>query len=490
MLLFNLFWSLYSARKMANVVCMMDRKYPNRVLHLLLVPTIFIVGCNAPKSHLMKFDSSFKTDYLELFNLEKSTQFAQSKISNSKNPKGEDLLWSMQLGCLDRIKQNHQQSNDSFDKSEEMLKFFDYQNKAVDSAAAIALSDNVVPYLGEEYDGIMVNTYKALNFMTLGENELARVEFNRALDRQRRAKENFAQEIAKLKDEIEKAQEKEKSHVKENIENPKIKELIADRYPGLYEFKAYPDFVNPFTTYIAGVYFNLVGDHPKAATFLKESYGMVTDNEYIAQDLAVTEQILDGQGELKNTVWVIFENGMGPVKEEFRIDIPLFVATNKVKYVGIALPKLKFREQAYPYLSITAAGHNYKTQLVADMDRVVQTEFNKDFTGILTRAIISATAKAIAQYVLEEGGSSSASIASIFVAAYSFATTAADVRIWTTLPKDFQVARLPMPPDRLVTIGPQGGKPFQVEIPTCKNALVYVRIPFSQARPVYDLVKY
>jgi len=475
---------------MANVVCMRDRKYPNRVLHLLLVPTIFIVGCNVPKSHLMKFDSSFKTDYLELFNLEKSTQFAQSKISNSKNPKGEDLLWSMQLGCLERIKQNHQQSNDYFDKSEDMLKFFDYQNKAVDSAAAIALSDNVIPYLGEEYDGIMVNTYKALNFMSLGENELARVEFNRALDRQRRAKENFAQEITKLKDEIEKAQEKEKSHVKENIENPKIKELIADRYPGLYEFKAYPDFVNPFTTYIAGIYFNLVGDHPKAATLLKESYGMVTDNEYIAQDLTVTEQILDGQGELKDTVWVIFENGMGPVKEEFRLDIPLFVATNKVKYVGIALPKLKFREQAYPNLSIKTAGHNYKTQLVADMDRVVQTEFNKDFTGILTRAVISATAKAIAQYVLEEEGSSSAAMASIFVAVYSFATTAADVRIWTTLPKDFQVARLPIPPDRLVTIEPPGGESFQVEIPTCKNALVYVRIPFNQARPIYDLVKY
>jgi len=469
---------------------MMANRCSNCILCLLVLPTIFIIGCNAPQSHLTNFNNSFKADYLESFNFEKSTQFAQSKISKGKKSKGEDLLWSIQLGCLERIKQNHKQSNDHFDKSEDMLKSFDYQNKAVDSAAAIAFSDNIIPYLGEEYDGIMVNTYKALNFMALGENGLARVEFNRALDRQRRAKENYAQEIAKLKSEIEEAQEKEKSHVKENVENPEIKELIADTYPGLYEFKAYPDFVNPFTTYIAGVYFDLVGDYSKAATLLKESYGMVSDNDYIAEDLAVTEQILDGQGKLKDTVWVIFENGMGPIKEEFRIDLPLFVATDKVKYVGIALPKLKFREQAYPYLSITAAGHSYKTQLVANMDRVIQTEFNKDFKGILTRAIISATAKVIAQYALEEGGSSSASIASIFVAAYSFATTAADVRIWTTLPKDFQVARLPIPSDRLVTIEPAGAEPFQIKIPTCKNALVYVRIPFSQARPVYDLITY
>ncbi len=470
---------------------MIAKKHSNHILHLLVVPTLFIVGCSASKSHVMEFNSSFKTDYVESFNFAKSTQFAQSKISKGKNPKREDLLWSMQLGCLERIKQNHRQSNDYFDKSEEMLNFFDYQNKAADSIVAVAASDNVIPYVGEEYDGIMVNTYKALNFMTLGENELARVEFNRALDRQRRAKENFAREIAKLKNELEQEQKKKKSNVKKNVENPEIEQLLTERYPGLHEFEPYPDFVNPFTTYIAGVYFNLVGDHTKAATLLKESYGMVSDNDYIAEDLAFTEQILDGQEELKDTVWVIFENGLGPIKEEFRIDIPLFIATDKVKYFGIALPKLRFREQAYPYLSIKAAGQNYTTQIVADMDRVIQTEFKKDFNGILTRAIISATAKAVAQYAVgKKEDSLSADLASAFVAIYSYATTAADVRIWTTLPKDFQVARLPMPPDRLVTIEPPGGQPFQVKIPACQKALAYVRIPFRQAKLVCDLVTY
>ncbi|UCG58344.1 MAG: hypothetical protein JSU70_02325 [Phycisphaerales bacterium] len=468
----------------------MDKRFSKRVFYLLLALISLIAGCNAPKNQLARFNNSFRADYTGAFSFEQSTQYAESKISNSKKPKGEDLLWSMQLGCLERIKQNHQQSSDYFDKSEEMLNFFDYRSAAADSVAATAVSENVVPYVGEEYDGIMVNTYKALNFMTLGQDDLARVEFNRALDRQRRAKEKFAQEIAKLKDELEQAekdQKKGKSNVKKSVENPEVEELISNRYPSLYEFEAYPDFVNPFTTYIAGVYFNLVGDHSKAATLLKESYGMVSGNDYVAQDMVVTERILDGQEQLRDTVWVIFENGMGPVKEEFRIDIPLFLVTDKVKYVGIALPKLEFRQQAYPYLSVTAAGTNYGTQLIADMDRVVQTEFKKDFRGILTRAIISATAKAIAQYALEEKGSSFASLA---VALYSAATTVADVRIWTTLPKDFQVARLPIPADRILTVEPPNAAPFQVEIPACRNAVVYIRIPFKQARAVYDLITY
>jgi len=456
----------------------------NYLFLFILLFSVF-AGCNAPKSQLNTFGEYFRNS-----NYDKSIEFAKSKISKSKNPKKEDLLWALQVGTLERLKQNYRESNNYFDRSEEMLNYFDYQNQAVDSVAAVAVNENIIPYLGEEYDGIMVNTYKALNFMALGENDQARIEFNRALDRQRRAKEQFAGEIRKLQDELNKEQQKKDSQVKKNVDNPEINRLINERYPGLYQFEAYPDFINPFTTYIAGVFFNLVGDHSKAVTFLKESYGMVADNQYIAQDLAVTEQVLDGKAELKDTVWVVFENGLGPVKEEFRIDIPLFVASDQVRYFGIALPRLVFREQAYPYLSIRADGKNYNTHMVANMDRVVQTEFSKDFKGILTRAIISATAKAVAQYVLDKNDNSSPKIASLLAAAYSYATTAADVRIWTTLPKNFQVARLPIPPDRHITVEPPGGVSFTVKIPACRNAIVYVRIPQKQAKQVVDLITY
>lgn len=455
--------------------------------YLFLFALILLVfaGCNAPRRQLDTFGEYFRSsDY------EKAVEFAESKITKSQNPRKEDLLWTLQLGTLERLMQNFKESNNYFDKSEEMLNYFDYQNQTADSIAAVAVNENVVPYVGEEYDGIMVNTYKALNFMDLGENDLARVEFNRALDRQRRAKEKFAEEINKLQNELDKEQEKEGSQVKKNVDNPEINKLINEKYPALNEFEAYPDFVNPFTTYVAGVFFNLVGDHSKAVTFLKESYGMVPDNKYLAQDLAVTEEVLDGKTELKDTVWVIFENGLGPVKEEFRIDLPLFIASDQVKYFGIALPKLVFREQAYPYLTIRAGDKNYNTQMVANMDRVVQTEFKKDFKGILTRAIISATAKVMAQYALSKRNSSGPKIVSLLATVYSFATTAADVRIWTTLPKNFQVVRLPIPSDRKIIIEPPGGEPIPLEIPACRNAFVYVRIPQKQSRQVLDLITY
>jgi len=470
---------------------------------LVLLSLLFSAGCNAPKDQLIAFNRYFEASDYEAAILfaekriskhtkyEMSAEFAEKKIAKRKNPAKDDLLWALQAATAERAAKDYQKSIYYFDKSEDMLKYYDEQFAAGDIFGSTLVNENVIPYRGEEYDGIMVNTYKALNFMAKGDMDLARVEFNRALDRQRRAREKFAEEIRKLKDELNKKQQQEKYNVKANVENPQTRQLLTAKYPTLYEFEAYPDFVNPFTTYMAGVYFNLVGDHSKAIDLLKESYGMVKDNPYIAEDMSVTEDILDGKGNLENTVWVIFENGLGPVKTEFRLDIPLFIVTRSVRYVGIALPRLEYRNRAYQHLTIeTSEPKSYTTSIVAEMDRVVQTEFSKDFKGILTRAIISAAAKATAQYLLEQQGDTAGSLGAIATAAYSFVTNAADIRMWTSLPKEFQVARFPKPADGKLRILAPVAAPLIIDIPACNNALVYVRIIAAGAEPIYEVMTF
>ena len=444
-----------------------------------------LAGCNAPNDQLKVFNG-----YYENLDFNKAELYAESKIRKNQKPDGDDLLWSLQAASVKFLRNDCNGSTQYFDKCESMLNYFDHQNEVASAVASAVINDNAVPYLGEEYDGIMVNTYKALDFMVLGQEDLVRVEFNRALDRQRIAKEKFAKEIEKLKSQIATEQQKN-ANIQNNLNNPQLETLVRQKNPSVYEYEAYPDFVNPFSTYLASLYFNLIHDHKKAEGLIKESSGMVPNNSYLLDDLAVTESHLEEKGDFDNSVWVIFENGFGPVKEEFRIDLPLFIVTNAVKYVGIALPKLKNREPAYAYLIINDANKNYQTEVVADMDKIIQTEFNKDFQGTLTRAIISATLKAAAQYALESQGSQGASIASIIVAAYSFATTAADVRIWTALPKDFQVAKLPIPQSREVKIlSPEGALLLDLKIPDCKNAVVYVKIPSKMAAPSCNIIPF
>jgi hypothetical protein len=450
---------------------------------LAITPLLFFAGCNPAKSNLAVFNTHF-----EMHDYDNAALFAEKKIRTKGNPAGDDLLWALQLASVERLRQHYQKSTECFDKSEDMLKYYDEQSRLADAVGTTVVNDNVLPYRGQEYDGVMVNTYKALNFMAEGKNDLARVEFNRALDRQRRAKENFNVEIQKLQAQLDSKQQGESPTPRSLVEDPNTLNLLAEKYPNLYAFEAYPDFVNPFATYMAGLYFNLVGDHAKAVDLLKESYGMVRDNPYIGEDLIATEDVLNKKGRFKDVGWLIFENGLGPVKEEFRIDLPLFLATNKPRYFGIALPKLVSRNAAYPFLTVDVNGTAYQTRRIADMDRVIQTEFSKDFKGILTRAIISSTAKVAAQCALEN--QQNGSWAAALMAVYNLATTAADVRIWTTLPKDFQVARFQKPKTGKLTISPPGASSFDIGIPDCNNMVVYVKITSMEAVPLWEVMSF
>ena len=291
----------------------------------------------------------------------------------------------------------------------------------------------------------MVNTYKALDFLAEKKPDLARVEFNRALDRQMRAREHFNEEIRKLETQLEKDKEKNKTDAKAMADDPDVQSIINANYPNLSQFEPYPDFVNPFTTYLAGVYFLLIGENSRAADLLKETAGMVPDNDYIKSDLALADDAAAGKVKLENQCWVIFENGLGPTKGEKRIDLPLVLVSNRVFYTGVALPILSPRSIAYPYLTIKTDTGEYQTRQVADMERVIETEFKKDFKGILIRAIASAAAKAAAQAVLSNQNDNGGVALAALVGVYSVVSTAADVRIWTALPKDFQVARFDIP---------------------------------------------
>jgi hypothetical protein len=449
---------------------------------IILASLAMLAGCNNPKDRLATFNTYYETaDY------ENSSLFAEQNLSLKEKPKGEDLLWSLQLASVERDRQNYPKSTQQFDNAEDMLKFYDKRSEIGDAIIATAVNDNAMPYKGEEYDGIMVNTYKALNFMAAGQMDLARVELNRSMDRQRRAKEHFAAEISDLESSVENNSNK---FSKSNVENPQIQQLLEERYPNLRNFEPYPDFINPFATYIAGVYFSLVGEGARSSDLLKETLGMVANNKYIAEDLYATETALDAKGSVTNTVWLIFENGLGPVKDEFRMDIPLFIETDKIRYIGIALPQLRFRAPAHEYLTAVADGRSYQTAVIADMDRIIQTEFEKDYGAILTRTILSASAKAVAQYSLEKESSEGSAVMAVLMSIYSFSTTAADVRIWTTLPKNFQVARFTKPKNGTIEIIRPGMLSFEVQLPDCNNAIVYVKIPTCHAGPIYEVMTF
>ena len=459
-----------------------EHKYSGTVFFFLCL--LFLSGCGQQyRNQLAEFNT--------LYASEQYAQAAQSQVREAQpNARSDKLLEFLQAGSAWRADGQYEKSSSLFDLCEDIIKIHDQETLAgsmVSTTGAVLLNDTVRDYRSSQYDSIMVNTYKALNFWQEGKKELARVEFNRALDRQRRAKELFAVEIANVKGEIQQAQAREpRFDLQKSMENQEVDRIIRSRYSNLYEFKAYPDFINPFTTYVAGLFFMADGDRSKGISLLKEAYGMVDQNPTVRSDFIAAEQYVDGIRSGKNYVRVIFENGLGPEKEEIRIDLPLFLVSNKVRYTGIALPRLRMRNRACAYLKVDNGMRTVQTSVLASMDRVIQTEFRKKYKSIVNRAVASAVLKTAAQYSAQK---EMGDLGGIVFAIVQAATTAADIRIWTALPKEFQLTKIETPASGTVVLQTPSGLRASVSVPVGRNSLIYVKIPTVGTNIMYSLIE-
>lgn len=419
-----------------------------------------------------------------------------NSIDEGDRAQRNNLLWHLNSGLANRFASNNGASIKAFDESEWLIKHYQEQMLNADigqGAASILVNDTTRPYVGTQYDGVMANTYKAIDYLAMGEVDSARVEFNRAIDRQRRAKIFYAKMIAKNRAAIKEQERKDNKGVNADDSMPVAESALKEKYPSLYNFKAYPDFINPMVSYAAGIFALSQGDRSKAFDLLKEAYGMNPDNEYIAQDLSYVDALLDGRtGENTPLIWVIIEDGLAPVKREWRMDIPIWIASNNLNYISLALPRIYKRHAAFSSYSVMDEGTVKQSRELSDMDRVIMTEFKKEYPAIVRRAIFSATTKAIIQYEMQrqynksDGGKAGLAfaLASIATTAYTIASAQADTRTWTTLPKRFDLIRVNRPEDGKLMLKTSTGLSLPVvNIPLNEYTLVYVKMPSAGAKP-------
>ena len=135
---------------------------------------------------------------------------------------------------------------------------------------------------------------------------------------------------------------------------------------------------------------------------------MIRDNDYVKQDLATVDNLMNGKP-LPPTTYVIFETGCAPVRDQIRIDIPIIVT--KVSYVGAAFPTLKPQGNYLPSLTVTANGTNATTSLVASMDSVIGLDFKNEMPIVITKTIAATVTKAVAAYAVNEAANQQNSLA-------------------------------------------------------------------------------
>lgn len=370
----------------------------------------------------------------------------------------------------------------------------DYQNSAefLDVSERAVDEDNTDGYPVKYYEKIMINTYKALAFWQSGDLDNAKVEFNRAYNRQAQAVEENKKQISKLQEEMAE-KEAERESVKKSIVS--AQKDIDERYPEFKAFKAYSDFANPYTSYISGLFLatsgNSKSDREDAVNYLKRVSKMSPNNKYVKQDVKMAEQIANGK-KAPSAVWVVYENGLNPTVSKETFTIPFYLGSG-VKVAQMSLPKLNPQNTVFENLEVTTGKKTVKTQTVADMDRVILTEFKQRFPWEVTKAVTWMTVNLIAQEASQKALKDQDPLVKALAAvAISQISNPVEIRSWTTLPKDIQIARLDMPKNKSITIKNALGTPIAENLDLgkdTKQALVYVRIPTAQAVPSISVTK-
>jgi len=505
---------------------------------------------------------------------------ANKMVSKNQNNK-DTIIWELEQGAVLRGAGKYEDSNKAFDQAQNRIDKYaqEARVKLGNEAGALLSNQANLPYEGRSYDGIMLNTYKALNYLQLGDPDKARVELIRAYQRQQDAVEDNKKRIAKVQ--AESAKNTNSAAINKAQSDPKFQSQIQGVYTGLDNLKPYADYVNPFTVYLDGLFFMANAadgsDLERARKSLERVASFAPDNTYVSQDLAAVNDVINGKP-LSPTTYVIFETGCAPMRDQIRIDIPILVA--KLSYIGAAFPTLKLQGDYVPSLTVIANGvttvttntvvkettvaasgagvttndttvtvstttatnsagttvsssstvasnetavaasgpvtaiatndpavttnssstttinsvtvttNNLTatTSLVASMDSVVGLDFKNEMPVVITKTIASTVAKAVAAYAANQAASQQSDIAGLFMqlgtAIYQAAVNIADERTWTTLPKEFQVCRLPTPPDRKMELQVNAnGQKIPVTIEDGTINIVYVR-SITAAGPV------
>ncbi len=389
-------------------------------------------------------------------NLPKATAEAAKKADENAGNK-DAVIWRLEQGAVLRANGQYDDSNKAFDEAQDKMDQYAQEAKVKISNETGALLSNQaeLPYEGRGYDGIMLNTYEALNYLALGEPDKARPELIRAYQRQQDAVQDNQKRIEKVQDQADK--NKDSAAIKKAQNDPGLQSQIQGASTNLNNLKPYTAYVNPFTVYLDGLFFMADAADNSDLERARKSFERVTemapDNGYVKEDLAMADKLINGRP-LPPTTFVIFETGCAPVREQVRIDIPIIVT--KVSYIGAAFPTLKPQGNYIPSLTVTADGQNFNTSLVSDMDSVIGLDFKNEMPIVITKTIAATVVKGVAAYAANQAAGQQNAwaglVSQIGTAIYQAAVNIADERTWTTLPKEFQTCHFPTPPDRKIEL--------------------------------------
>jgi len=321
-------------------------------------------------------------------------------LDNNKN----NLLKNSEKGLIYYYQNQSKKSNNYFDVAIDMYR--NNENKALFDVSTFLTKE----YQGEGYDKVFLHNYKAINYLTLGNAESARVEARNS---------NISQQKARL--ELDKLKTKEKSSTNN---------YLLSRYEKLFnsvDAKHNP-YQNPFAYYISALSYAEDEDYNNALIDIRKALKFTPNSKILKEKLE-----LYTKKKRVDSIELFFDIGQSPLKSQVQIEIKLGNGEKRM----VSLPTFSLSKSRIDYIEILdSQGVTLaKTSLLSDINAIKINEFKEKLP-----AMLSLLSRELALSVGSESLNSQSKLLAGVIKAGMAIYSQNDISTWSFLPQKILVA--------------------------------------------------
>ena len=362
------------------------------------------------------------------------------------------ILYKLNQGVVHSMMGDYKTSNTYFEEAYLMAE--DHQRNYANEAASFLLNPNITVYKPEMHEMLLIQYYKAINYLKLGQFDEALVECKR------------------INIELEQYNDLYTSH-------KKLKDdAFAHNLMGII-YQANGDYNNAFIAY-RNAYNGYKSDY---ATFFGVSAPtqLIKDMLFAAYKTGFMDEVdfyeketgikLDAKEKSGNGELVFFWNdGLGPVKDQFAIDFvlvrgaggalifqnqeyglsfPFYMSDSEYKSSGIgginvfrvAFPKYRERPLHFTNATLSANTISVPLELGMDINKVAFKSLHDRMLTEMSKSLLRFAMKKALEYQVRKQNQTAGALLSVFDAL----TENADTRNWQTLPHSVYYTRMSLP---------------------------------------------
>ena len=401
--------------------------------------------------------------------------------SNNKSEK-KDLLYYLELGELQRLKDRYRDSQASWMSADQRVHSWEAAAKAdptrlLGGATALMLNDKSRPYEGHDYEKVMLTTRVALNFLAMGDFDNARVAIKQTHEREAVIADLRAKEVREIERDTGKrgAQTSFKElngYPVQTIDNPQVNALRNS-------------YQSALSHYLAGFIYEAQSEPSLAAAGYRQAIELQPNQPLLEDALRGLDQRVAASDDSLTDVLFVVETGTAPARESRSFPLPIPVNYTWV-LIPISFPVMQTTSSFPPPAQLQVdSGESLPIVPITSIDLMSRRALRDEMPGIMVRGAIRSTAKAVAQYQLQHQAQRKDNewigLAALALTLGNYVTESADERTWRTLPAEIAIARGRMAPgEHSITLNTTyGPRTVRVNL-SGRHAVVGLRLLSSQ----------